>query len=422
MNRIKGVEMVKDDQDRVDVRGDGRVILYKREGLKRPVYQVRIRVPNSTGYRVVTTKTDNLREAERFALNLYEDLYIHVKSGGSIKSKTFRQVFDEWEKTVTTMGPTRQGGSWQATIDRVKSYGLEFFGPRKIEEIGPSDFGEFWVWRKGNYRKKPPTNGTLRRERTSLLPIFKFAVSKGYITEVPSTEPPRASADRRPTFTIEEWRQIYTSARKWVLEGKQKATGRDRFVSWQYFLILANTGMRVGELRGLRWSDLRTVSSEGGSRLVGMVKGKTGAREVAFQQGAEVYIKRLYDLRCDELSEDLPEEGGASPDRDGLVICHRDGTPIQTMKRSFQSLLDYAGVPVERDGSARTIYSLRHFYATQRLSNETSPFLLAKQMGTSVEMLEKFYGQTVTSALAAQITKANRTKDTGRRDGAYPFE
>jgi hypothetical protein len=61
-------------------------------------------------------------------------------------------------------------------------------------------------------------------------------------------------------------------------------------------------------------------------------------------------------------------------------------------------------------------------YATQRLSNETSPFLLAKQMGTSVEMLEKFYGRTVTAVLAAQITKANRTKETGRRDRAYPFE
>jgi integrase len=77
---------------------------------------------------------------------------------------------------------------------------------------------------------------------------------------------------------------------------------------------------------------------------------------------------------------------------------------------------------VERDGPARTIYSLRHFYATQRLSHEASPFLLAKQMGTSVEMLEKYYRQTVTSALAAQITKGNRSKETGRRDGACPFE
>ena len=57
-----------------------------------------------------------------------------------------------------------------------------------------------------------------------------------------------------------------------------------------------------------------------------------------------------------------------------------------------------------------------------RLSHETSPFLLAKQMGTSVEMLEKFFGQTVSSELAAQITKAKRSKETKIRATAYPFK
>jgi hypothetical protein len=50
--------------DKVDVRGDGRVILYKRDGLKNPVYQARLRVPNAAGYKIVTTKTANLREAD----------------------------------------------------------------------------------------------------------------------------------------------------------------------------------------------------------------------------------------------------------------------------------------------------------------------------------------------------------------------
>ena len=165
-------------------------------------------------------------------------------------------------------------------------------------------------------------------------------------------------------------------AREWVEEGKTKATGRDRFVSQQYFLILANTGMRVGELRNLRWMDLRTVKVDGGSRLIGYVSGKTGSREVVFQEGSDVYIKRLFDLRVKELKD--------KPPSDGLVICHKDGSSISTMKRSFQSLLKRAKIPEVRDGTARTIYSLRHFYATQRLSHETSPFLLAKQMGTSV--------------------------------------
>lgn len=92
------------------------------------------------------------------------------------------------------------------------------------------------------------------------------------------------------------------------------------------------------------------------------------------------------------------------------------------MKRAFNSLLAFAGVPVQRNAGSRTIYSLRHFYATMRLSNDTSPFLLAKQMGTSVEMLEKFYGQTVSSELAAQITKAKRSKGEKKQAKAYPFE
>jgi len=80
----------------LDLRGDGRIVLYKRQGLKKPKWQARIRVPNATGYKIVSTKTDNLTEAQVFASNLYEQLYFQVKAGGTLASKTFRQVFDEW--------------------------------------------------------------------------------------------------------------------------------------------------------------------------------------------------------------------------------------------------------------------------------------------------------------------------------------
>ena len=402
-----------DTEHRIDVRGDGRIILYKRLGLKNPLWQARIRVPNSKGYKIISTKMSDQRSAERYALDLYDELFIHVKQGGSIKTKTFHQVFDEWELATKTMSQTRQGGKWDATVERVRKTALDFFGPKRIDMINTTDFSDYWIWRKNNFNRKKPSNGTLRRERTSILPLFKFAVSRGYIKAVPPSEPPKAKLERRPTFTLNEWQEIYTAAREWVDEGKHLATGRDRFVSQQYFLILANTGMRVGELRNLRWMDLRTVNTDNGSRLVGYVSGKTGSREVVFQEGSDVYIKRLYDLRTTEL--------GKSPPTSGLVICHKDGASISTMKRSFQSLLEKAKVPTIRDGRARTIYSLRHFYATQRLSHETSPFLLAKQMGTSVEMLEKFYGQTVNSKLAAEITRSNQTEVPSKK-GPYPFD
>jgi len=81
-------------ENRIDLRGDGRIILYKRAGLKDPVWQVRVRVPNSTGYKRVTTKTADQREAERFALNYYEDLYIHVKTG---RRTTRVEGFSHWK-------------------------------------------------------------------------------------------------------------------------------------------------------------------------------------------------------------------------------------------------------------------------------------------------------------------------------------
>lgn len=127
--------MPKSSEERIDLRGDGRVILYKRTGLKDPVWQLRVRVPNSTGYKRVTTKTADRREAERFAINYYEDLYIHVKTGGSIQSKTFKQVFKEWEKHVATMGHTRRGGSWEDTVERVRVYALTFFGPMRMTDM-----------------------------------------------------------------------------------------------------------------------------------------------------------------------------------------------------------------------------------------------------------------------------------------------
>jgi hypothetical protein len=118
------LDKTEESEERVDVRGDGRIILYKREGLKKPKWQARIRVPNATGYKVVTTKTADLNEARVFATNLYEKLYFDVKAGGTLASKTFKQTFDEWEKSLKAHGHTRQGGSWDDTIARVKAYVL----------------------------------------------------------------------------------------------------------------------------------------------------------------------------------------------------------------------------------------------------------------------------------------------------------
>ena len=408
------MDKTSENEERVDVRGDGRIILYKREGLKNPKWQARIRVPNATGYKIVTTKTADLNEARVFAANLYEKLYFDVKAGGTLSSKTFKQTFDEWEKSLNIHGHTRQGGSWDDTIERVRSYALGYFGQKRMSDLKAADFVDYWLWRKTNYTRKPPTNGTLKRERTCLMPLLKFAKKRGYLTEIPEMEAPKSKTQRRSTFTDDEWKTLYTKARAWVKEAEKLATWRDRFIAQHYFLVLANTGLRVGEIRNLRWSDLRMMAIDDTKQMVAWVEGKTGPREVVFQPGADAYIRRIYDMRVDELGE--------APAQDSCVFCHPDGSAIQSFKNSFKSLMKFAEVPIVRNGMARTIYSLRHFYATKRLESETSPFLLAKQMGTSVEMLEKFYGQTSVNATTAKsVSKGNQTAS-GKSNSQYPFD
>jgi integrase len=83
---------------------------------------------------------------------------------------------------------------------------------------------------------------------------------------------------------------------------------------------------------------------------------------------------------------------------------------VGSFKKSFISLLQSAGVEIDENGDKRTIYSLRHTYATFRLQEGVHQFVLAKNMGTSVAMLEKHYGHTSNVSSAAELTKGGNFK------------
>lgn len=417
--------MAAESEGYIDLRGDGRVVLYKRHHLKNPRWQARISVPNATGYKVVSTKLSDFDEAKRFALNLFDDLYIQVKAGGQLNSKTFKQVYEEWKDFAKDHGRTRRDGSWSTTIERIDSYALDFFGPKRIDEIREADFTTYWGWRRENYAKKPPTNSTLKRERTSIMPVFKFALSKGYITRLPETNTPKAKDGRRPTFSEKEWKIVRDAMPDWLKQAVELATWRDRFMAMHCFLILANTGLRIGELRKLRWRDISSVSDTKRGKLekyyIGHADGKTGARQFIFQPGSEVSLKLIYKQRCNELTKAFGRNQRVAPEQDEPILCHPDGRAIKEFKHSLKSLLDFAGVPVEVDGKARTIYSLRHFYATRRLAQEASIHLISKQMGTSVEMMEKHYSHVLSEQAAAQITGQRASSIVVRGDIEFPF-
>ena len=98
---------------------------------------------------------------------------------------------------------------------------------------------------------------------------------------------------------------------------------------------------------------------------------------------------------------------------DLYIFGRADGTVTETFAVGFGALLEAAGLRYGNDGETRrTLYSLRHAYASLRIQyDQTDIYLLAKNMGTSVEMIEKFYGHTSNLRQAGELTKSsNRAK------------
>ena len=92
---------------------------------------------------------------------------------------------------------------------------------------------------------------------------------------------------------------------------------RNRFILQQYVLILANCDVRFWELRNLKWSDVRREKYEKDAntvRLIFLVQGKTGIREVVCNKGTEAFFERLYDYRKKGLN--------AHPSPDTFVFSH----------------------------------------------------------------------------------------------------
>ena len=129
------------------------------------------------------------------------------------------------------------------------------------------------------------------------------------------------------------------------------------------------------------------------------VKGKTGERWLIAKHECVNTLKRLQanqpdiaHLTFDELIEQ----------RLALrVFRFRDNKEPFEMNKVFKLLLKETNLLTGQADKHRTLYSLRHTYATNELLSGTDIHTLAKQMGTSVLMLERHYSK-LTATMAAE--------------------
>jgi len=211
---------------------------------------------------------------------------------------------------------------------------------------------------------------TVRKVHSTLHKALSQAVTDGLI--------PRNAADVKVLRPApKEMRPLSEGEARTLLE----AARGDRFEA--LYALAITTGLRRGELLGLRWDDVdlergtlrvgRALVREGGRHTVGETKTRRGRRQVNLTPRT---VNALRAHRERQLEEKM-RLAGLYEDR-GLIFTTQRGTsvnPENLVKRSFKPLLNRAGLPEIR------FHDLRHTCATLLLGRGVHPKLVQELLG-----------------------------------------
>jgi integrase len=383
-----------------DLRDDGSVVLYKRPDRKHPKFIARLKIPGHSKYIVRSTKLAELSEARRVAERMFYEFESRVLNDLPISSYTFEKLFKEFEPRYVAQHQDTKHSRFYITenMNLIRRHFLEFARTKLVTEINERFIEDYFTWRYQRGKARP-TGSTYHHERTVLNHIFRFAVREGYMKLQSTIKIPSSKSVPRPDVSLKDYRKIIRSMKKDLESAPDQRIYRSRLYCHNYILVLANTGIRKGEMRDVRWKDISPAKDvHGTSTVIIDVSGKTGARLVVANPSTAEYLKRIFEFRTEEL--------GCKPPKDELVFCKPNGQSIGEMKKPFERLLDVTDT-LFVDGQKRTIYSLRHTYITMRLSQGTPIYFLAMNCGTGVEMIEKFYGKkrVADPKIISQITQ-----------------
>jgi len=87
-----------------------------------------------------------------------------------------------------------------------------------------------------------------------------------------------------------------------------------------------------------------------------------------------------------------------------LLFKTTTGYQPRRLDGTFRRLLRDCGLEVGAEGQKRSLYCLRHTYATlELLGGEVDIHTLAKQMGNSVAMIERHYSKLTATTAAERL-------------------
>jgi hypothetical protein len=314
-----------------------------------------------------------------------------------IKDRSFEAFalkFDGFNKAKN--GNARSYADGRKILYREGDGLISYFGKMDVSKITSGTMRDFLV-HLDSRRPAPLANSTKAKQCMMVRQVLRLAFEDGMIDKIPEAPKLKTVDKPRVTFSEKEYRKLMTVARECATRGDIVRGVQMTHHHVHLFAFVVHSFLRPTEkeLFGLRHCDVE-VRTDPRHLVIDVHGGKTGYRRAATLSFALVlYNSTRMLLR--EPDPDSPDIGLTTPNPDVHVFMpeyKNRGTAVRTARRIFNHVLNEAGLKYDSNGNPRSPYSLRHFALQSRLrgsGGRVNVYLLAKNAGTSVEQLERFY-------------------------------
>ncbi len=390
---------------------DSSIILRKKElrlfrRNRSGFWQVHYKIGSSKTWYRKTTGTADLTEATQIAEDIYHEARVLDKRGLAVVSKKFKAVAEIVSNRLKAEVKAGTGKKSYADYYRaIDSYLTPFLGKFNIDRITPDVVSDFHRWRteKVGYELKASTQNN---HNAALNYVFDYAVEKKYMTEsqLPSLKNTGEANATRGIFSTDELIELQTFIRGWIQATKNVKSQQLRELLGLYITFIACTGVRPGtETKELKWKNIEFIQKPTMRVIhITLPQGKRGSRQLIARNELWPLLDKLRQLQPEYAK--LTLEQLVAKKEDKLLFRMRDGNRPYDLVGAFADCLEAAGMSKgDQDGKSRSLYSLRHYYATQRVLEGMSFGQLANQMGTSILMIERHYSHLKPLMIAEQL-------------------
>ena len=246
----------------------------------------------------------------------------------------------------------------------------------QLDELQPIHIQSYQSHKLKTGRRDGKKGGTVKKDITTTLQSDNKALKQAVLWQLLSYNPVsavKAPTPEKPEIQAMTLKEVYK-----ILEAAKD--------SWMYYVIYVavNTGMRRGEILGLRWQDINFRNKFISVRQT-IVKANN---EIIFKEPKTKSSKRTIRIdnedieKFNEVKEKQKEYAsifGPDYNEHNLVFCYKDGSPPfpDTVTKRFTSLAKKANLDNYR------FHNLRHTHASLMLESGAQMKVIQERLGHS---------------------------------------